>query len=239
MGDKSRIEWTDATWNPVGGCTKVSPGCKHCYAEALFDRFRGRPGFELPFDNVTLRPAKLDQPERWRRPRKIFVNSVSDLFHEDVPADFIRKACEVMAGADRHTYQVLTKRHERMERLLCGPLAEYAALRHIWWGVSVEDAKHGQPRIIALRDTPAAVKWASVEPLLEHPGPGIHVAGLDWVVVGGESGPGFRPMEAEWVRSMKMQCEHLRIPFFFKQWSGLRPGGPALLDGREYREFPR
>ena len=233
---KSGIEWTESTWNPVTGCTKVSPGCKHCYAEAITNRFQGRAGWH-PFTQVTPRLERLVQPYSWRKPRMVFVNSMSDLFHEQVPTEFIVRVCGVMAQAAKHTYQVLTKRHERMHALLNGDLREYAGLRNVWWGVSAEDVKHGQPRIDALCDTPAAVKWASIEPLLSDPYD-FKLAYLDWVVVGGESGLGFRAMNANWVRHLEYKCRRLGIPFFFKQWGGLKPGGPALLDGREHREYP-
>ena len=231
------IEWTDETWNPVTGCTKVSPGCKHCYAEAITERFQHRPGWR-PFTQVTLRTERLIQPYSWRNPRMVFVNSMSDFFHEDVPTDYIARVCSVMAQAAKHTYQVLTKRHERMRDLLNGDLLWAAKLSHVWWGVSAEDVRYGQPRIDALCDTPARVKWASVEPLLGEPYE-FKLAGLDWVVVGGESGPNFRAMNATWVRNLEYKCRRLGIPFFFKQWGGPRAGGPALLDGREYREYPR
>ena len=233
---KSGIEWTESTWNPVTGCSKVSPGCKRCYAEAITDRFQDRPGWH-PFTEVRLRTERLVQPYSWRKPRMVFVNSMSDLFHEAVPDAYIERVCGVMAQAAKHTYQVLTKRHERMRRMLNGALLEYAGLSNIWWGVSAEDVPFGQPRINALLDTPALVKWASVEPLIGEPS-ALRVAGLDWVVVGGESGPGARPMEAAWARSVRDECGRRRIPFFFKQWGGPRAGGAALLDGREHRAYP-
>src|SRR4029079_9231113 len=199
MSDNSTIEWTDATWNPVRGCTKVSPGCARCYAETFAERFRGVPGhpYEQGFD-LKLIPEKLLEPLRWGSPRKIFVNSMSDLFHVDVPEQYIARVVQVMETADWHTYQVLTKRADRLAELLAGRFADAARRRHIWWGVSVENKKHGLPRIDLLRSTPADVQFLSVEPLLEHLGE-VNLHGIDWVIVGGESGPGARPLKAEWV----------------------------------------
>ena len=201
MGDKSAIEWTDATWNPVRGCTKITPGCKHCYAETFAERFRGVAGhpFEQGFD-LRLIPHKLTVPFRWRSPRRIFVNSMSDLFHEDVPTDYIAKVGSVMRQADWHTYQVLTKRHERAHQLLRGELNWMAQFPHVWYGVSVEDRIYGLPRIDRLRATPARVRFLSIEPLLENLGD-LDLNGIDWVIVGGESGPRARPMKKEWVLS--------------------------------------
>src|SRR5262245_8053973 len=168
MGDKSKIEWTDATWNPVRGCTKISPGCAHCYAETFAERFRGVPGhpYEQGFD-LRLVPEKLPEPLRWSRPRMIFVNSMSDLFHKDVPDTYVRMVAEVMRTANWHTYQVLTKRSERMSKLLHTSLRPFADQTHIWWGVSVENRRHGLSRIEHLRESPAAVRFLSIEPLLE------------------------------------------------------------------------
>ena len=239
MSDGSAIEWTDATWNPVRGCTKVSPGCKFCYAETFAERFRGVPGhpFEQGFD-LRLVPDKLDQPLTWRRPRKIFVNSMSDLFHEDVPASYIAAVGDVMRRADWHIYQVLTKRHDRMRRLLDTELNWMGRLAHVWFGVSLEDRKHGLPRLDALRDTPAAVRFLSVEPLLEDLG-ALDLSGIDWVIVGGESGPHARPMRKDWVVSIRRQCRLQRVSFFFKQWGGVRKHLTGrLLNGRTYDEFP-
>ena len=208
MSDKSTIEWTEASWNPVRGCTKVSPGCKNCYAERFAERFRGVKGnaFEQGFD-LRLVPEKLTLPLKWSKPKKIFVNSVSDLFHEGVPEDYIRQVCEVMRMADWHTYQVLTKRSERMRDLLNGPLSEFAGLEHVWWGVSVEDKRFGLPRIAHLRQVRGAkMPWLSIEPLLEDLGGRFSLKGIGWVVVGGESGPGARPIEADWVRRIQTLC---------------------------------
>lgn len=239
MSDNSKIEWTDATWNPVRGCTKISPGCKHCYAETFAERFRGVPGhpFEFGFD-LRLVPEKLTDPIRWATPRMIFVNSMSDLFHEDVPDDYIEAVARIMMQANWHTYQVLTKRADRLQNLLRGKLNAAARQSHIWWGVSVEDRKHGLPRVTALRESPARVRFLSIEPLLEGLGR-INLRGIHWVIVGGESGPGARPMSAEWVRVLKGQCQAADVPFFFKQWGGVRKKETGRqLDGRTYSEFP-
>jgi protein gp37 len=239
MSDNSKIEWTDATWNPVRGCTKISPGCTHCYAETFAERFRGVPGhpFEFGFD-LRLVPEKLAEPIRWSKPKKIFVNSMSDLFHEDVPDDYIRKVCRVMLAADWHIYQVLTKRADRMATLLQRKLREAAKAPHIWWGVSVENRKHGLPRIAKLRGAKPAVAFLSVEPLLENLGK-FDLRGIHWVIVGGESGPGARPMSPEWVKSVRDQCCKAHVPFFFKQWGGVRKGETGrTLEGRTYDEFP-
>jgi protein gp37 len=239
VADHSSIEWTDATWNPVRGCTKISPGCKHCYAETFAERFRGVPGhpYEQGFD-LRLVPGKLEEPLRWSKPRMIFVNSMSDLFHEDVSDDYILSVANVMQSADWHTYQVLTKRAERMRESLRGFLSEYAALRHIWWGVSVEDRLHGLPRIDLLREAPAAVRFLSVEPLLEDLGT-IDLRGIHWVIVGGESGHGARPMQPAWVKSIRDQCADAGVAFFFKQWGGRqKKQAGRILDGRTYDGRP-
>ncbi len=240
MSDRSAIEWTDATWNPVRGCTKVSPGCAHCYAETFAERFRGVPGhpYEQGFD-LRLVPGKLTEPLRWRQPRMVFVNSMSDLFHEGVPDEFIETVVRVMQWANWHTYQVLTKRSERLRDLLGGRLKFAAVLRHIWWGVSVENRRHGLPRIAHLRAAPAGVRFLSVEPLLEDLGE-IDLEGIAWMIVGGESGAGARPMEKTWVLSLLNQCGRAGVPFFFKQWGGIRKGEAGReLDGRTYDEFPK
>jgi protein gp37 len=233
------IEWTDSTWNPVRGCSKISPGCKNCYAERFAERFRGVPGhpFEQGFD-VRLVPEKLKDPLRWKSPRKIFVNSMSDLFHESVPDSFILQVAQVMREANWHIYQILTKRHDRMCRLLSGQLSDFALEPYIWWGVSVENRKHGLPRLQRLQKTAIAVRFLSVEPLLEDLGE-INLKGIAWVIVGGESGPGARPMRPEWVRSIKRQCSRHKVPFFFKQWGGARKSATGrVLDGRTYSDFP-
>lgn len=239
VSDRSAIEWTDATWNPVRGCVKVSPGCKHCYAETFAERFRGVPRhpFEQGFD-LRLVPEKLEDPLRWRGPRRIFVNSMSDLFQEGVPTDYIAAVGRAMERAEWHTYQVLTKRHERMQRLLSGELAWMSRLPHVWFGVSVEDREYGIPRLEALRETPAAVRFLSVEPLLEDLG-SLDLGGIGWVIVGGESGHGARPIREEWVISIRDQCRRARIPFFFKQWGGVRKHETGrLLRGRIYDQLP-
>jgi protein gp37 len=239
MSSSSTIEWTDATWNPVRGCTKVSPGCKNCYAETFAERFRGVPGhpYEQGFD-LRLVPEKLNEPLKWRAPRQIFVNSMSDLFQEGVPDKYILSVAEVMDRANWHQFQVLTKRSERMRKLLRSKLRLVAELPHVWWGVSVEDRKYGLPRIDHLRDAPAAVRFLSIEPLLEDLGE-IDLSGISWVIVGGESGPGARPMKYEWVVSILEQCREARVPFFFKQWGGVRKKKAGReLNGRTYDEMP-
>ena len=222
MSATSTIEWTDATWNPVRGCTKISPGCKHCYAETFAERFRGVPGhpYEQGFD-LRLVPEKLAEPLRWATPKTIFVNSMSDLFHEDVPDAYIEQVVRVMQMANWHTYQVLTKRADRMRDMLSGPLAFAAQAEHIWWGVSVEDRKYGLPRIDALRETPAAMRFLSIEPLLEDLGE-IDLEGIDWVIVGGESGAGAQADGEGVGAEHPEQCEAAKVPFFFKQWGGVR-----------------
>jgi protein gp37 len=287
MSDSSKIEWTDATWNPVTGCTKVSPGCDHCYAETFAERWRGTPGhhFENGFD-VTLRPERLEQPLHWKRPRRIFVNSMSDLFHEAVPDEYIVRVFDVMQNARRHSFQVLTKRHARMRsfvtRYLSGefatepldtsPLAGTidAPPPNIWLGVSVEDQKWADIRVPALLATPAAVRFLSCEPLL---GPidlrtipyrgdvqyyvdalsrryrtcrqyergtdcsfGLASLGqINWVIAGGESGPGARPMLPAWARSLRDQCQEARTPFLFKQWGAWGPTGAVGIGGTDPR----
>ncbi len=240
MSDKSKIEWTDATWNPVRGCTKISPGCRHCYAETFAERFRGVPNhpFEFGFD-LRLVPEKLGDPLRWGASRMIFVNSMSDLFHDDVSDDYIVMVARVMMAANWHTYQVLTKRADRLRQLLEGKLRFAAQVHHIWWGVSVENCQHGLPRLDVLRQSPAKVRFLSIEPLLEDLG-AINLTGINWVIVGGKSGPGARPICAEWVRSIQTQCQTLGVAFFFKQWGGVRKSlRGRTLDGRTFSEFPK
>jgi len=238
MSANSAIEWTDATWNPVRGCTKISPGCTHCYAETFAERFRGVPGhpYEQGFD-LRFVPEKLLEPLDWPAAKMVFVNSMSDLFHEDVPVAYIRRVIEVMATANWHTYQVLTKRSERMRDLLGGELRSAGERANVWWGVSVEDRRHGLPRVEHLRQAPARVRFLSVEPLLEDLGD-IDLTGIHWMIVGGESGHGARPMREEWVLHLRDRCEEGEVPFFFKQWGGVRKGktgrelGGATYDGR-------
>ena len=239
MSQLSSIEWTDATWNPVRGCTKISPGCKNCYAKTFAERFRGVPGhpYEQGFD-LRLVPEKLFEPLKWKRPKKIFVNSMSDLFHPDVPDEFIVRVAEVMIQGDWHNYQVLTKRAERLEKLLNSKLKFATVSSHIWWGVSVEDRKHGIPRIEHLRNTPAAIKFLSIEPLLQDLGL-VNLTAIDWVIVGGESGRGARPMEQVWVQQLLRQCTKQKVTFFFKQWGGTnKKAAGRTLNGRTYDDLP-
>jgi protein gp37 len=240
MSLNSHIEWTDATWNPVRGCTKISPGCKHCYAETFAERFRGVKGhpYEHGFD-LKLVPQKLTEPFSWRTPKLVFVNSMSDLFQPGVSDDYIEAVCRVMVAARWHTFQVLTKRSERLRELLSGRLRFAAGQEHIWWGVSVEDRKYGLPRVADLQEAPARVRFLSIEPLLEDLKQ-INLSGISWAIVGGESGPGARPMRPEWVTSIRDQCRESGTPFFFKQWGGVRKAkNGRLLDGRTYDEYPQ
>lgn len=239
MSLRSNIEWTDATWNPVRGCTKVSAGCAHCYAETFAERWRGVKGhpFEFGFD-LRLVSEKLAEPLHWTGSRRVFVNSMSDLFHEGIEDEYISRVAGIMRLANWHTYQVLTKRPERMRRLLTGKLREAARTSHIWWGVTAENRRHGLPRIDVLRQCNAAVSFLSIEPLLEDLGR-IDLSGIHWVIVGGESGPGARPMREEWVQSLRAQCAEAGIPFFFKQWGGVQKGRfGRKLGGRTWDEFP-
>jgi len=240
MAENSTIEWTDATWNPVRGCSKISPGCTHCYAEVFAERFRGVPGhpYEQGFD-LRLVPEKLLEPLRWSRPKMVFVNSMSDLFHERVPDDYVCAVAQVMSGSPWNIYQVLTKRSSRLRDILCSKLRWAAEQPHIWWGVSVENRKYGLVRLDDLRASPAVVRFLSVEPLLEDLGR-IDLTGIDWVIVGGESGHGARPMKPEWVLSIRDQCMSARVPFFFKQWGGVHKGRAGrVLCGRTYDGFPK
>jgi protein gp37 len=240
MSLDSHIEWTDSTWNPVRGCAKISPGCKHCYAETFAERFRGVKGhpYEQGFD-LRLVPQKLTEPFKWRSPKLVFVNSMSDLFQPGVPDDHVRTVSQVMITANWHTYQVLTKRSERLRECLGGSIRFASEQENIWWGVSVEDRKYGLPRIDDLRQAPAKVRFLSIEPLLEDLGE-VDLSGISWVIVGGESGPGARPMKKEWVISIRDQCREQRVPFFFKQWGGVRKAkNGRMLDGRTYDQYPR
>lgn len=234
MSDSSGIEWTDSTWNPVTGCTKVSPGCKNCYAERLAGRLRamGNRRYQNGFA-VTLHPDQLTLPLRWRQPRKIFVNSMSDLFHEAVPDDFIRDIFDVMARADWHVFQILTKRSERLASL-AGRLSWPP---NVWQGVSVESGRYTS-RIDHLRTVPAAVRFLSIEPLLG-PMPDLALDRIDWVIVGGESGPGRRQMSIAWAREIRDQCVRAAVPFFFKQWGGRTPkAGGRILDRQTWDQMP-
>ena len=239
MSLNSKIEWTDATWNPVRGCSKVSPGCMHCYAQVFAERFRGVPGnpYEQGFD-LRLVPEKIIEPFTWSKPRMVFVNSMSDLFHKDVSTEYILLVVQAMAAANWHTFQVLTKRSDRLLKLLDSDLAFAARLPHIWWGVSVENRRHGLPRIRHLQDAHPEVGFLSIEPLLEDLGE-LGLNGIHWVIVGGESGPGARPMKAEWVINVQRQCETANVPFFFKQWGGVqKKKAGRQLEGRTYDELP-
>ncbi|WP_437996021.1 phage Gp37/Gp68 family protein [Sorangium sp. So ce185] len=239
MSEHSKIEWTDATWNPVRGCIKVSPGCKHCYAETFAERFRNVPGhpYEHGFD-LRLIPDKLAEPLRWSAPKSVFVNSMSDLFQDGIPAEYIVEVARVMQRAPWHVFQVLTKRSERLRDLLLGPLRFASQLPHIWWGVSVEDKHYGLPRVDHLRAAPGAVRFLSIEPLLEDIGE-IDLSGISWVIVGGESGPGARPLLRSWVESIRQQCDEARVPFFFKQWGGVQKSkNGRTLNDRTYDALP-
>jgi protein gp37 len=234
VGANSAIEWTQATWNPVTGCTKISSGCQRCYAERMALRLQGmgQPNYARGF-RLTLHPRSLRLPLGWKTPRMIFVNSMSDLFHEDVPLDFIRKLFDVMRQADWHTYQILTKRSQRL--LECDPELDWPP--HVWMGVTVESAEY-LDRINDLRRTHAAVKWLSLEPLLG-PMPNLDLTGIHWVVVGGESGAGARPMLPEWVTGVRGQCLRAGVPFFFKQWGGVnKKKAGRLLEGRTWDQLP-
>ncbi|MCC7275838.1 MAG: phage Gp37/Gp68 family protein [Alphaproteobacteria bacterium] len=238
MAISTAIEWTDATWNPVTGCTKISPGCDHCYAERFAERFRGTSGhpFETGFD-LTLRPERLEQPLSWRQPRMIFVNSMSDLFHKDIPQEFIARVFDTMEHAHWHTFQVLTKRSSLMRDFLRRRYGESRGPGHMWFGVSVEDGSR-RSRIRHLQEAPAGVRFLSIEPLIGPTG-SLDLAGVDWVIVGGESGPRARPIHADWVRNIREQCLRAGVAFFFKQWGGARAkSGGRELDGREWSEFP-
>jgi protein gp37 len=234
MGLKSSIEWTESTWNPVTGCTKISPGCAHCYAERMARRLQamGQPNYANGFE-VTLHEHMLDLPLRWRRPQAIFVNSMSDLFHETVPTDFILRAFEIMSKATWHRFQILTKRSERLRAL--SPKLPWAS--HIWMGVTIESEDY-LPRLDDLWNTDAHLKFLSLEPLL---GPLAHLDldGIDWIIVGGESGAEARPMQAKWVTDIRDQCRAAGVPFFFKQWGGVnKKRAGRRLDGRTWDEMP-
>jgi protein gp37 len=236
VSDHSAIEWTDATWNPVSGCTKVSPGCDHCYAETFAERFRGVSGhpYEQGFD-LRLWPERLALPLRWRRPRRVFVNSMSDLFHKDVPSAFIAQVWATMAATPQHIYQVLSKRPGRMASILAQVCPE--PLGNVWLGTSIELDRLTW-RADVLRGVPASVRFLSLEPLLG-PLPNLELDGIGWVIVGGESGPHHRPIHSEWVCDLRDRCVDQGVAFFFKQWGGRTPkAGGRLLDGRTWNQLP-
>ena len=238
MAEYSTIEWTDSTWNPVTGCSKVSRGCDNCYAERFAERFRGVEGhpYEFGFD-LQLRYQRLEQPLRWRRPRRVFVNSMSDLFHKDVPWEFVDEVFRVMEQADWHIFQVLTKRSSLMRNYLHHRYGSSIVPSHIWCGVSVEDDS-ALVRVRHLQESYATVKFLSLEPLLGPLGK-FDLSGISWVIVGGESGPGFRPAGREWVCEIRDLCADFDVPFFFKQWGGFRPkSGGRLLNGVEHNGLP-
>ncbi|HVO01623.1 MAG TPA: phage Gp37/Gp68 family protein [Candidatus Cybelea sp.] len=232
MAGSTTIEWTDATWNPVTGCTKISAGCDNCYAERFAERFRGTPGhpFETGFD-LTLRPERLEQPLKWRRPQMIFVNSMSDLFHKEIPQEFIAKVFDTMEQATWHTFQVLTKRSSLMGKFLRRRYGETRGPAHMWFGVSVEDGTK-LSRVEHLRTAPAGVRFLSIEPLIGPIGK-LDLTGIDWVIVGGESGPKARPMAADWAREVRDQCSAARVPFFFKQWGNWAPRRSSQMKSKE------
>lgn len=256
MSAKSSIEWTQSTWNPVTGCDRVSPGCDHCYAMTLAKRLKamGNPRYQQdgkrktsgPGFGVTLHLDQVELPQRWRKPRMIFVNSMSDLFHPDVPDAFIRNVFDSMRTADQHTFQILTKRPRRMQRLL-SKWEDFARnpLPHVWLGVSVENQEWAEKRIPLLLGTPAAVRFLSCEPLLGPVDLASYVGGatagssIHWVIVGGESGPKARPMQLAWARQLRDTCRRARVPFFFKQWGGRTPkAGGRELEGRTWDQMP-
>jgi protein gp37 len=245
MGLNTRIEWTDATWNPTTGCRRVSSGCDHCYAATLARRLKamGNPRYQVDGPDgegfgLTLHWDKLDEPRRWRRPRRVFVNSMSDIFHPAIPLEFLLRAFAVMEQCRQHRFQILTKRPARMASVvpsLLGGLNSIPA--NIWLGTSIESAEHLN-RITSLQATPAAIRFLSLEPLLG-PIPGIDLKNIHWVIVGGESGVEHRPIDPAWVRNIRDQCQAAAVPFFFKQWGGRTPkAGGRLLDGQTWDELP-
>jgi protein gp37 len=234
VSDRSAIEWTQATWNPVTGCDKVSPGCAHCYAETFAERWRDVPGhpYEQGFD-LKLWPSRLDIPLRWRKGRMVFVNSMSDLFHERIPDEFVTSVFEVMRDASHHTFQVLTKRHERLGEL--APRLPWP--ENVWMGVTIENRRFVH-RADYLREVPAAVRFISAEPLLGRL-EGLDLTGIDWLIAGGESGPRHRSVKEDWLIELRDQCESVGVAYFFKQWGGPRAkSGGRLLEGRTWDEFP-
>ena len=238
MADNSAIEWTDTTWNPVTGCTKISAGCDNCYASRFSERFRSVPGhpFETGFD-LTLRPERLQQPLLWKRPRMIFVNSMSDLFHKDIPKDHVAAVFDTMEKADWHVYQVLTKRSSLLQRFINERYRDHKAPSHMWFGVSVEN-EQATSRIAHLQNAHAGIRFLSIEPLIGPVGK-LNLKRIDWVILGGESGPGARPMNKEWAIDIRNQCLKAKVAFFFKQWGGRTPkAGGRMLEGKEWSQFP-
>lgn len=242
MAANSKIEWTEQTWNPAVGCTKVSPGCDNCYAEIMARRLQamGVKGYNNGF-SLTLLPERLDEPLRRKRPTVYFVNSMSDLFHEEIPDDYIRQVFKVIEQASQHTFQILTKRAKRMADFM----KNFSAPKNAWLGVTVENRIHGLPRIDLLREVEAPIRFLSLEPLLEDIGK-VDLTGIHWVIVGGESGPRARPMQPEWVSNIKRQCASQKVAFFFKQWGGWGPDGRKrakkrngrLLEGQTWDDVP-
>jgi protein gp37 len=238
MAQATSIEWTDATWNPVTGCTKISAGCDNCYAARFSERFRGVPGhpFETGFD-LTLRPERLSQPLAWKRPRMIFVNSMSDLFHKEIPKSHITAVFDTMEEANWHTYQVLTKRSSLLQKFINDRYPDRTAPAHMWFGVSVEN-EQAKSRIAHLQKANASVRFLSIEPLIAPIGP-LNLDKIHWVIVGGESGPRARPIKEEWAIAVRNQCVAAGVPFFFKQWGGRSPKtGGRTLDGKTWSQFP-
>lgn len=235
MAGQSAIEWTDATWNPVSGCQKISAGCDHCYAERFAERWRGVPGsyFEAGFD-LTLRPNMLQRPASWRKPQFIFVNSMSDMFHADVPDTYIDQVFEQMEAVDRHIYQLLTKRPERMRRYVRKRYANAVAPAQIWFGTTIESGDYAW-RADMLREVNAKMRFLSIEPMIG-PVDAVDFNGIGWIIVGGESGPGKRPMNPQWARDVRDRCLATGIPFFFKQWH--KAGTGRILDGRTWDGMP-
>jgi protein gp37 len=234
MPQTSAIEWTEATWNPITGCSQVSPGCAHCYAKTFAERWQGVPGhpYEQGFD-LRMWPERLEVPLRWRKPRTIFVNSMSDLFHEQIPTAFIKQVFETMAAADWHTFQILTKREDRLVDI--ADSLEWAP--NIWMGVTIENRRFVH-RADALRHVPSAVRFISAEPLLG-PLDELNLLGIDWLIAGGESGPRHRRIDPDWVRRLRDRCDANRVAFFFKQWGGTRPkSGGRELDGQHWDALP-
>ena len=239
MSQNTEIEWTDATWNPTTGCTKISAGCLNCYAERFAERFRGVRGhpYEAGFD-LTLRPERLEQPLKWKSPKMIFVNSMSDLFHKGVPNEYVDQIFDTMENANWHVFQVLTKRSSRLRNYINKRYKDRPAPVHIWLGVSIEDGTK-KSRLAHLQDTNASIRFLSIEPLIGPVGP-LNLISISWVIVGGESGPRHRPLRPEWVRDIRDQCLSVDVAFFFKQWGGFRPkSGGRILDGTEWSQYPR